>query len=73
MIIMISTERGGGGSSFKNGASELKSEAFLRKMTCRLHISDFDVDASKILRLPRKSPADAYKVPQLPRERMSAE
>ena len=61
-------------TSFKNEASNIKNEAFLRDFLQKWHIdrtldlritirfSDFQVDASKVLRLPRKSWAEAYEV-----------
>ena len=62
------------GTSFKNEALKIKNEAFLRDFLQNWHVeqtldlripirfSDFQVDASKVLRLPRKSWAEAYEV-----------
>ena len=61
-------------TSFKNEALKLKNEAFLRDFLQKWHVdetldlripirfSDFALDASKVLRLPRKSWAEAYQV-----------
>ena len=61
-------------TSFKNEALKIKNEAFLRDFLQKWHVdqtldlritirfSDFQVDASKVLRLPRKSWAEAYEV-----------
>ena len=61
-------------TSFKNEALNLKNEAFLRDFLQKWHVdqtldlripirfSDFQVHASKVLRLPRKSWAEAYEV-----------
>ena len=61
-------------TSFKNEALKIKNEAFLRDFLQKWHVdrtldlritirfSDFQADASKVLRLPRKSWAEAYKV-----------
>ena len=71
-------------TSFKNEALKLKNEAFLRDFLQKWHVdqtldlriairfSDFQLDASKVLRLPRKSWAEAYEVLQLPREMITA-
>ena len=60
--------------SFKNQALKLQNEAFLREFLQKWHVdqtlglritirfSDFQLDASKVLRLPRKSWAEAYEV-----------
>ena len=61
-------------TSFKNGTLTIKNEAFLRDFLQKWHVdqmldlripirfSDFQVHASKVLRLPRKSWAEAYEV-----------
>ena len=61
-------------TSFKNGTLKIKNEAFLRDFLQNCHVertldlripirfNDFYVDASKVLRLPRKSWAEAYEV-----------
>ena len=61
-------------TSFKIEALKIKNEAFLRDFLQNWHVeqtldlripirfSDFQVDASKVLRLPRKSCAEAYEV-----------
>ena len=61
-------------TSFKNEALKLKNEAFLRDFLQKWHVdqtldlritirfSDFQLDASKVLRLPRKSWAEAYEL-----------
>ena len=61
-------------TSFKNEALKIKNEAFLRDFLQKWHvdrtlglritirISDFQLHASKVLRLPRKSWAEAYEV-----------
>ena len=61
-------------TSFKNEALKLKNEAFLRDFLQKWHVdqtldlritirfSDFQLDASKVVRLPRKSWAEAYEV-----------
>ena len=62
------------GTSFKNEALKIKNEAFLRDFLQKWHVdqtldlripirfSDFQVNASKVLRLPRKSWAEAYEL-----------
>ena len=62
------------GTSFKNEALKIKNEAFLRDFLQKWHVdqtldltipirfSDFQVDASKVLRLPRKGWAEAYEL-----------
>ena len=71
-------------TSFKNEALKLKNEAFLRDFLQNWHVeqtldlripirfSDFQLDASKVLRLPRKSWAEAYEVLEVPREMITA-
>ena len=71
-------------TSFKKEALKLKNEAFLRDFLQKWHVdqtldlritirfSDFQLDASKVLRLPRKSWAEAYEVLELPREMITA-
>ena len=61
-------------TSFKIEALKLKNEAFLRDFLQKWHVdqtldlritilfNDFQVDASKVLRLPRKSCAEAYEL-----------
>ena len=61
-------------TSFKNEALKLKNEAFLRDFLQKWHVnqtldlritirfSDFQLNASKVLRLPRKSWAETYEV-----------
>ena len=61
-------------TSFKNEASKLKNETCLRDFLQKWHVDqtrdlripirfrDFQVDASKVLRLPRRSWAEAYEV-----------
>ena len=61
-------------TSFKIEALKIKNEAFLRDFLQNWHVeqtldlritirfNDFQVDASKVLRLPRKSWAEAYEV-----------
>ena len=61
-------------TSFKNEALKLKNEAFLRDFLQNWHVeqtldlripirfNDFQLHASKVLRLPRKSWAEAYQV-----------
>ena len=61
-------------TSFKNETLKIKNEAFLRDFLQNWHVeqtldirfpirfSNFQVDASKVLRLPRKSWAEAYEV-----------
>ena len=71
-------------TSFKNEALKLKNEAFLWDLVQKCHVdptldlriticfSDFWVNASKVLRLPRKSWAEAYEALKLPREMIPA-
>ena len=71
-------------TSFKNEALKLKNEAFLRDFLQKRHVdqtldlritirfSDFLGNASKVLRLPRKSWAEACEPPKLPREMITA-
>ena len=61
-------------TSFKNEALKIKNEAFLRDFLQKwqvdrtldlrfpIRFNDFEADASKVLRLPRKSWAEAYEV-----------
>ena len=61
-------------TSFKNKALKLKNEAFLREilekwevdqtldLRITIRFNDFYVNASKVLRLPRKSWAEAYEL-----------
>ena len=61
-------------TSFKNQALKIKNEAFLRDFLQKRHadhtlglriiirFSGFEADASKVLRLPRKSWAEAHEL-----------
>ena len=72
-------------TSFKIEALKIKNKAFLRDFLQNWHVeqtldlripirfNDFRADASKVLRLPRKSWAEAYEVLQLPREMITAQ